>query len=138
MSPQRALSAIVLILVAGFIALYAQTYYLPEEHQQAAVALERLGGKVTVKRRFVLGLPVQRFTVVNLSASRVVDAELVHLKGLSNLSALTLDDTGITDAGLVHLKGMAQLESLDLRKTRVTIAAVSELQAALPGARIER
>ena len=138
MRRRRALWVIVLIVLAGLIGLYAQSYYLSQEHQKAAATLEELGGKVTVKRRFVLGLPVYRFTVANLSESRVADSELVHLKGLVNLSALMLDNTDVTDAGLAHLKEMSHLESVYLRKTRVTDAGVSDLQHALPHAKIEK
>ena len=129
---------IALTVLVGLIGLYAQSYYLSQEHQKATTALEQLGGKVAVKRRFVLWLPVYRFTAANLSESRVADAELVHLKGLINLSALMLDNTDITDAGLAHLKELPHLETVYLRKTRVSDAGVNDLQRALPRAKIER
>ena len=138
MRRRAVLWGLVLFVLAGLIGLYAQSYYLSQEHQKAALTLEQLGGKVTVKRRFTLGLPVHRFTVANLAESRVKDSELVHLKGLVNLSALVLDNTDITDAGLAHLKELSHLETVYLRKTRVSDAGVTGLQQALPHAKIER
>jgi hypothetical protein len=87
----------------------------------------------------------------------VDDAGLEHIKGLTKMWLLTLDDTKVTDAGLVHLKemtgledwlglsgtqvtndglqhltGFTKLRSLNLIRTRVTAAGVQDLQAALP------
>ena len=135
---RRVLWGLVLIVLVVLIGLYAQSYYLSQEHQKAATVLEQMGGKVTVKRRFTLGLPVHRFTVANLVESRVTDSDLVHLNGLVNLSGLMLDNTDITDAGLAHLKEMSHLETVFLRKTRVTDAGVNDLQHALPNAKIEK
>ena len=136
MSRSRVLWIILLLVLAGVIGLYAQSYYLPQEHQQATVAIEQMGGTVTVKRRFILGLPVSRFTVANLSDSRVTDPDLARLKALVNLSALLLDGTSVTDAGLAHLKEMPLLETLSLRRTRVSEAGVKDLRNALPQAKL--
>ena len=38
--------------------------------------------------------------------------ELEHLKGLTQLQELWLDDTKVSDAGLEYLKGMTQLQWL--------------------------
>ncbi|NLE37776.1 MAG: hypothetical protein GX621_07105 [Pirellulaceae bacterium] len=54
------------------------------------------------------------------------------------LSRLCLRGTRITDAGLEHLKGLTRLETLDLRDTPVTDEGVRRLQHALPDCRIER
>jgi len=42
----------------------------------------------------------------------------------------------VTDAGLVHLKGLTNLETLVLDETQVTSAGVAELQKALPKCKI--
>ena len=53
---------------------------------------------------------------------------------MANLSKCTK----ITDAGLVHLKGLTNLQELDLSRTRTTDAGVAELQKALPNCKIEK
>ena len=61
--------------------------------------LEKLGAKITKDDQ---GQVIR----VNLYATRITDAGLVHLKGLTNLQHLSLDATKVTDAGLGHLKEM--------------------------------
>jgi len=67
-------------------------------------------------------------TGVNLSGSQVTDADLEHLKGLSQLRQLYLRDTGVTDAGLEHLEGLSQLQGLYLRGAAVTDAGLAHLE----------
>ena len=106
--------------------------------------------------------------VVDLDSTKVIDADLEHLKGFTKLKELLLADTRITDAGLVHLKeltklqtldlcfnvpfvksevtdaglvhlkGLSNLQDLDLGGTKVTDAGVKKLQQALPKCKIER
>ena len=59
-------------------------------------------------------------TALDLTGSSVTDAGLVHLGGSANLVALELGGTAVSDAGLANLKELSRLESLNLRKTRVT------------------
>ncbi|MBQ76918.1 MAG: hypothetical protein CMQ20_18095 [Gammaproteobacteria bacterium] len=47
-------------------------------------------------------------------------------------------DTKITDAGLAHLKGLTKLETLSLSRTKITDAGVKSLKEALPDCEIER
>ena len=69
---------------------------------------------------------------LDLDATKVTDAGLLHLKGLTKLQSLCLVGTHVTDVGLVHLKGLTQLQSLYLWRTTVTDAGVEALQRALP------
>jgi Leucine-rich repeat (LRR) protein len=69
-----------------------------------------------------------RLRSLSLGHASITDAELGHLKGLSNLKTLSLRDTKITDAGLGHLKGLSNLESLGLRGTNVTGTGFSHLK----------
>jgi hypothetical protein len=67
-----------------------------------------------------------------VGATKITDAGLGHFKGLSQLQMLELFGTQVTDAGLVHLKGLTQLRSLNLADTRVTPAGAAELERVLP------
>ena len=60
--------------------------------------------------------------------SLTTDADLEHLKGLTQLHELRLANTRITDAGLEHLKGLAQLRWLSLSETRITDAGLQRLK----------
>ncbi len=71
-------------------------------------------------------------TGVSISNTRLTDAGLVHLVGLKKLRTLSLDDTAITDAGLEHLKKIPSLRHLYLTDTEVTNEGLKDLQKALP------
>lgn len=71
-----------------------------------------------------------------LDNTQVTDAGLVNLQGLTKLELLYLSGTRVTDAGLVHLQGLTMLESLFLGNTPVTDEGVRELQQALPNVTI--
>jgi len=60
--------------------------------------------------------------------TRLTDAGLFHLRGLSNLRDLNLRRTQVTDPGLAHLKGLTKLLLLDLSRTEVTDAGLKHLQ----------
>ena len=47
-----------------------------------------------------------------LGSTKVSDAGLQHLEGLTQLQRLYLDGTKVSDAGLEHLKGLTQLQGL--------------------------
>ena len=59
---------------------------------------------------------------------RFDDAELTHLKGLSELSLLYLNDTQVTDVGLGHVKGLSNLVELLLDGTQITDAGLVHLK----------
>ena len=63
-----------------------------------------------------------------LNNTRVTDAELVHLRGLTRLYRLSLQNTKVTDAGLVHLSGLTGLRTLSLDGTQVTDTGLTHLQ----------
>ena len=69
---------------------------------------------------------------VSLRGTKITDAGLVHLKGLTELQKLNLSRSNITDAGLVHLKGLTGLVALDVGNTKITDAGIAELKKALP------
>jgi hypothetical protein len=124
----------------------------------AIAALEQLGGTVEYEpRRFVTGNnDPQEKLAVSLRDRKINDADLKHLKELTDLAHLELRGTPVTDAGLAYLKGLTELEDLDLydttigdaglehlkgltklrflmlKQTNVTDAGVKKLQQALP------
>jgi hypothetical protein len=57
---------------------------------------------------------------LDLSATDVVDADLVLLKSQKNLFRLNLSQTEISDAGLEHLGDLTSLRELRVGETRVT------------------
>lgn len=72
---------------------------------------------------------VENFNELSLwGCTKITNAGLIHLKGLTNLKLLTLTHTSITDAGLVHLKGLTNLEKLILTNTWITYAGLVHLK----------
>ena len=66
---------------------------------------------------------------LSLSGSEnITDTGLVHLKDLTNLQNLGLEETQITDTGLVHLKGLTNLQYLNLEGTKITGAGLAHLK----------
>jgi len=88
-------------------------------------AIKKLGGSVKVDKRKVV-------VEVDLDSTKVTDAGLEHLKGLTKLEELYFSSPKVTDAGLVHLKGLTNLTHLLLSETKVTPAGVKNLRQALP------
>ena len=83
-------------------------------------AIKELGGRVTVDEKGGVRVDLRR--------TKVTDAGLVHLKGLTNLTSLNLYNTKVTDSGLVHLEGLTNLEKLNLERTKVTDTGLVHLK----------
>jgi len=66
--------------------------------------------------------------VVAIGNWRATDAGLLHLRGLTQLRILLLNDTQVTDTGLEQVGGLTQLNLLDLSQTRVTDAGLVHLR----------
>ncbi len=64
---------------------------------------------------------------LDLSRTRLKDADLAPLAGMTNLVRLELKRNTITDAGLVHVQGLVELETLNLFDTQVTDAGLAQL-----------
>jgi hypothetical protein len=62
-----------------------------------------------------------------LRSTKIQDAGLKELAGLTNLEALDLSNTAVTDLGLKALAGLKRLRTLALRGTPVTDAGLKEL-----------
>ena len=76
-----------------------------DAEKKAIAAIKKLGGRVKVDDE----KPGKPVISVDLRRTKVTDAGLVHLKGLTELRGLFLYYTNVTDAGLVHLKGLTEL-----------------------------
>ena len=139
---QFSLSTQFIVVTALCVAL--SVWVAPLERQRrAVVAIEALGGSVgygnqqsmtsepfviTSLRRWFPAVYFDEITSVYLVATRITDAELAQLQGLTNLRQLDLDSTQVTDAGLAHLKGLTGLQELYLNKTQVTDVGLAHLQ----------
>ena len=65
---------------------------------------------------------------VHLLGTTFGDESMEHLKRLTNLNGLGLNDTQVTDAGLDHIKRLPSLEALYLGGTDVTDAGLKSLK----------
>ncbi|MCH8922564.1 MAG: hypothetical protein IIA67_05390 [Planctomycetes bacterium] len=65
---------------------------------------------------------------LNLKGSKITNAGLVHLRGLTKLRQLHLEKTAVGDEGIAHLKGLAELEYLNLYATKVTDKSLEHLR----------
>jgi hypothetical protein len=65
--------------------------------------------------------------VVHLSKTQVTDADLEHLKRLTEPKIVMLGGTRITDRGLEHVAGLTSLEVLYLYRTNVADAGLEHL-----------
>ena len=144
------------ILVALPCSWYATVMHNAAKRRKAIAEIIKLGGEVAyydASKPNSFGEPPRWYSwlrklhgdehlgnAVGVDFSEVsdTDAELVHLKGLTKLEVLWLNNTHITDAGLVHLKGLTKLEGLGLDHTQVTDEAMENLQQALPNCDIRR
>ena len=88
---------------------------------EVVAAIKELGGKATVDKN-------KAVVRVNFYGTKVTDAGLVHLKGLTKLEFLSLSNTPVTDAGLKHLKELTKLQYLSLSNTKVTDAGLAHLK----------
>lgn len=69
-----------------------------------------------------------RLAELNLSRSKVTDAGLASLAGMSNLKKLHLPNTAVSDAGIDALLGLSKLEYLNLFNTKITDAGLAKLE----------
>ena len=61
---------------------------------------------------------------LRLQRTAVTDAGLAHLKNLTTLKLLFLDETNVSDAGMKHLAGLRWMRHLYLGSTQVTDAGI--------------
>ena len=91
-----------------------------------AIALDQLDHMTDADLEHLKGLSQLRS--LDLSGTQITDAGLEHLSELTQLHVLILWNTAVTDAGLKHLKRLPALRTLGLRGTRITDAGVEHLR----------
>lgn len=128
--------------IVGALLGVSLRWIVPSQRQRMAVRMvERTGGKIVYtdapagEARFVTRLrdwlPRDYFdhvVLIDLSNRPVTDADLAHVKGLAELSWLSLYNTQVTDAGLVHLQGLRRLTQLYLYNAQVSDAGLVHLR----------
>jgi hypothetical protein len=77
-------------------------------------------------------IEIQLFSDRGMSPDKFGDDEAEQIGLFTELEWLVLFDTKLTDAGLRHLKGLTKLRRLDIERTDVTEAGVNKLQQSLP------
>lgn len=87
-----------------------------------------LSDKKNVDASLVQLKAVPNVTKLNLAGTDVTDAGLANVAALKDLTHLHLERTKIGDAGLAHLKGLANLEYINLYGTEVTDAGLNHLK----------
>lgn len=96
---------------------------LAESDRKAVGVIQDSGGAVTRDSERE-GKPI---TGIDLSDTRIEDADLPTLKGLSHVQRLDLSTTAVTDAGLAAVVELQGLQELNLYQTKVTSAGLSSL-----------
>ena len=65
---------------------------------------------------------------LDLGGTRITDAGIAHLRGMTKLKKLNLQGAALTDEGTRHLANMTELEELNLYGTKVTNVGVEVLK----------
>ena len=110
-----------------------------ERQRRAVAAILEMGGSITYDSPaaaaeffdFDRWLPLDCFDdvcIVDLYASKVTDAGMMHVKVLPRLEGLKLAETHVTDAGLTHIQKLTELKWLTLDGTDVTDAGLAQLE----------
>ena len=100
MKLQQVALFVLMLVVTPHAVAEDQVVKRSDAEKKAIAAIKKLGGKVT----FAEKKPGKPVISVYLTATKVTDAGLVHLKGLSKLQMLSLSYTKVTDAGVKKLQ----------------------------------
>jgi hypothetical protein len=114
-------------------AKFSDDYLAPLKDLKASLVSLNLRGQDVTDAQLAHVKDLTNLTRLHLENTKVTDKGLEQLKGLTNLEYLNLyGDPGVTDVGLAHLEGMKKLKSLYLWQTKVTEAGAAKLKKALP------
>jgi AhpC/TSA family len=81
---------------------------------------------------------VTLITGLHLQNTRITDAGLEQLKGMTNVFSMNLEGTAITDRGLGSLKSITSLKFVHLTGTQVTDGGIQTLKQARPDLQVKR
>lgn len=119
------------VAITALEKLGCQVGYLNWPHAPPISMAERL--------RSLLGEYMPIVSYINADhRTTLVDSDLLHLQGMTELTALYLDETQVSDSGIMHLITLNRLHLLSLHGTKVSAAGARELQKALPNCLIYR
>jgi hypothetical protein len=121
-----------LLLVTGLAVLFTwlgRQARQSERESRVAAMIEELGGKVTWRGFFEgRGKDGRSYVgAVDLSETKVSDAELAEIALLPELTHLRLNNTAITSAGLTHLIDLRHLKQLELANTSISDEGLREI-----------
>lgn len=133
---QFRLRTLVLFITTAAVVLGLVHLHPAHRQSRAAAALRACGGVVTAEAvgpRWFRALVGDEFFVsvveCDLTDPLISDADLVHLKGLTDLELVRLWDISITDVGMENLKGLTNLQTLIVSRVPITDAGVKNLSA---------
>jgi hypothetical protein len=134
---RKSIAPLVLFALAGliFASPYAINYYY-QQHRSFGPRERIVDGErhVTLtgwdQTDYAMLEAFPDIVVLQMANADVTDDTLVHLRGLTRLRELDLNDTRITDRGLKTLAGLPQLRELRLARTPITDEAFREFAAA--------
>jgi uncharacterized protein (TIGR03067 family) len=116
---------------------------LPKLEVEKLTAAQELANDEINKAGGILFTGNGRLLKVRFAGGRLEDADIAGLKKhlevwKDTLNDLDLSKSKITDAGLEHLKGLTSLKRLKLRGTGITDGGIASLKKALPKLKVEQ
>ncbi len=130
-----------LLLLAGGVSVVALTYgvnYYVSHHLSLGPREKLVDGALHITltgcngHDYAILESRPQTAVLQMANPDVTDETLRHLRGLTNLVSLDLNDTQITDAGLPLLSELPKLETLRLRGTKITDDGFRDFLAGKP------
>lgn len=132
-----------MILWIGVIVLLMLAYLAHREQQARGAILQRQGAVVDVPGGVQVSFAaddkdlgaaldslafISNLQELDLSETKVSDAELVHINKLTSLKVLNLDKTGISGEGLKNISALRDLQELSLIETKVNSGGLTYLR----------
>jgi Leucine-rich repeat (LRR) protein len=119
-------------------AKFSNAFLTPLKDLKSSLVHLNLRGQDVTDAQMVHLKDLTNLARLHLENTKVTDKGLEQIKGLTNLVYLNLYGDNITDAGLVNLEGMKKLKNVYLWQTKVTDAGAAKLKKALPQLDIDR